>query len=354
MGQTDQDPKATGHPLRAGQPDAPEPSARPGIRRALVGALLLLVIAGVTIAVGAGLYLQSRLTALGPLAEATTVVIPRGAGTGRIAAVLVRHGVIADASIFVMGARLLARARPLRAGEYAFPASINALGAMLILQSGTTVVRSLTVPEGLTTAEALALIAAAEGLVGDTPPVDGEGALLPETYHYSWGDSADDIVARMRRAMDEALAELWLERDESVPYTTPHDALVLASIVEKETSVAEERAHVAAVFVNRLRQGMRLQSDPTVVFALTQGAAPLGRALLRDDLQVQSPYNTYVIVGLPPGPIANPGRASLEAVLHPADSEDLFFVADGNGGHAFAKTLREHQRNVAKWRQLNR
>ena len=353
MGQTGQDEPATSHPFRAQQPAAPEPT-RPGLARAVAKALLVLVIAGLTIAAGAVLYLQRQLTSPGPLAADATVVIPRGAGTGRIAAALAANGVIADPSMFVLGARVLARARPLRAGEYAFPAGVSALGVIGVLQSGKTVVRSLTVPEGLTTFQTMALIAAAAGLEGAVPPVEGEGTLLPETYHYAWGDDAGEMVARMRRAMDEALAELWLVRDETVPYTTPHEALILASIVEKETSLPEERARVAAVFVNRLRRGMRLQSDPTVVFALTQGAGPLGRPLTREDLQIQDPYNTYVIDGLPPGPIANPGRASIEAALRPAQSDDLFFVADGNGGHAFAKTLREHQRNVARWRRLNR
>ena len=351
MGQTGQDEPATGHPLRAQQPAAPEPT-RPGLARAVARALLVLVIAGLTIGVGAGLYLHRQLTTPGPLAAETTVVIPRGAGTGRIAAVLAARGVIADTAMFVLGARVLAR--PLRAGEYAFPARVSSLGAMQVLQSGKAVVRSLTVPEGLTTSQTMALIVAAVGLEGTVPPHGGEGTLLPETYHYARGDDAGEMVARMRRAMDGALAELWLERDETVPYTTPREALVLASIVEKETSLPEERAHVAAVFVNRLRRGMRLQSDPTVVFALTQGAGPLGRPLTREDLRIQDPYNTYVIDGLPPGPIANPGRASIEAALRPAQSEDLYFVADGNGGHAFAKTLQEHQRNVARWRRLNR
>ena len=209
-------------------------------------------------------------------------------------------------------------------------------------------------PEGLTVAEVLALVGGAEGLAGEADGALAEGALLPETYNYSWGDDRGDLVDRMAAAMDAALAELWEGRADELPFDTPEEALVLASIVEKETGIAGERARVAAVFVNRLRRGMRLQSDPTVVYALTEGSGALGRQLIRDDLAVQHPYNTYVHAGLPPGPIANPGRASIAAALDPAVSGDLYFVADGSGGHAFAPTLAQHNRNVARWRRLRR
>ncbi len=348
MGQDEHDQART-------EPDG-RAAARQGRRvgRMLGVGMAVLVLAGLTIAAGAGLYLYRQLTEPGPLAAETVVVVPHGASVARIAGVLAESGVIADPASFEIGARLLARQRPLRAGEFAFAPGISAIEAMRLLQAGRTVMRSLTVPEGLTTAQVLDLVGAAAGLRGEPPRPPGEGLLLPETYHYAWGDGATEMVARMRRAMEEALAELWLSRAEGLPFVTPEEALALASIVEKETSLAEERPRIAAVFLNRLRRGMRLQSDPTVAFALAQAGGPLGRPLTRDDLQVQHPYNTYVVDGLPPGPIANPGRASLEAVLHPADSEELYFVADGNGGHAFAKNLKEHQRNVAKWRRLNR
>jgi UPF0755 protein len=223
-----------------------------------------------------------------------------------------------------------------------------------ILQSGETIVRRLTVPEGLTSARVLELVDGAEGLQGHVGRMPEEGRLLPETYHFSYGDDRADLVARMEEAMEIALARLWLERSDDLPFATPEDALTLASIVERETAVERERRRVAAVFINRLRRGMRLQSDPTVVYALTEGEGVLGRRLVRDDLRIDHPYNTYVNTGLPPGPIANPGRASIAAVLNPAETRELYFVADGSGGHAFATTLDEHNRNVARWRRLRR
>ena len=325
-----------------------------GLVSGVTRTLLVLIVAGLTITAGTALYFHRQLTVPGPLAAEVNVTIQRGTGTEHIAGALVAEGVINDPSMFVLSARVLARVRPLLAGEYAFTPGISVLGAIGLLQSGKTVVRSLTVPEGLTTSQVLDLITAADGLQGTVPSVQGQGGLLPETYHYTWGDDAAEMVERMRSAMDETLTQLWLTREEALPYRTPYEALILASMIEKETSLSQERSHVAAVFVNRLRLGMRLQSDPTVVFALTRGRGPLGRALTRENLKIQDPYNTYIIDGLPPGPIANPGRASLVAALHPMNSEDLFFVADGNGGHVFAKTLQEHQRNVARWRDLNR
>ena len=180
------------------------------------------------------------------------------------------------------------------------------------------------------------------------------GALLPETYYFSYGDSRASLIDRMRSGLRDVLAELWQRRTEGLPLATSREALILASIIEKETGVPEERAHIAGVFVNRLRDGMRLQSDPTVVYALSIGRGPLNRPLSRTDLGVDSPFNTYRIRGLPPHPIANPGWAAIEAAVAPLATEDYFFVADGSGGHAFATTLREHHRNVAKWRRLQK
>jgi UPF0755 protein len=220
-----------------------------------------------------------------------------------------------------------------------------------LLREGRTVVRHLTIPEGLTTVEILALLDDAPGLSGDRSP-PAEGTLLPETYNYSWGDSRAGMMARMQKAMAETLAKLWASRAAGLPLATPEAAVTLASLVEKETALAAERPRVAGVFVNRLRLGMRLQSDPTVVYALTAGKGPLGRELTRADLEVPSPYNTYRIDGLPPGPIANPGRAAIAAALQPLASRELYFVADGSGGHAFASTLEEHNRNVTRWRKL--
>jgi UPF0755 protein len=324
------------------------------MRRALLAVfVLLLAVAGGAAAVGYWGYRQ--FTAPGPAASDVQLVIPKGAGASAIAAHLAGAGVVADPLIFKLGARIFAEGRPLKAGEYLFPARISPQAAMELLLDGKTVVRRLTVAEGLTSREVLALVAGAEAMAGEVPAAaPPEGALLPETYHYSWGDDRAALVARMAESMQAALDELWPARAEGLPITTPEEAVILASIVEKETGVASERPRVAAVFVNRLNKGMPLQSDPTVIFALTRGEAPLGRTLTRADLTLDDPYNTYAIPGLPPGPIANPGRAALAAVLQPAQTRELYFVADGSGGHAFAETLDEHNRNVAAWRKLQK
>lgn len=304
--------------------------------------------------VGIAAYLYTQFMKPGPLAVDTVVIVPRGAGIDAIARVLKSGGVIDEELIFRIGARTLGREKPLLAGEYEFPNGTSAREAMEILQSGKTVVRRLTIPEGLTTAEILDRLTNTEGLFGAVTMRPADGELLPETYHFSYGDQRNDMVRRMQAAMRETLDELWKRRSPDLPYETARALVTMASIVEKETARANERQRVAGVFVNRLKIGMRLQSDPTVVYAITAGKTSFDRALTRADLETASPYNTYVTGGLPPGPIANPGRASLEAALKPADTGDLYFVADGTGGHAFARTLAEHNRNVARWRALTK
>jgi UPF0755 protein len=224
-------------------------------------------------------------------------------------------------------------------------------GAVEILRKGDTVVRRVTIPEGLSSHQVVALLLQTPGLRGEVAEAPAEGTLLPETYHFSYGDERAVLLARMAEAMNTTLAKLWPKRDQGLPFASPDEARSLAAMVEKETSLAEERPRVAGVFINRLRRGMRLQSDPTVVYGLTGGARPLGRALSREDLDRPTPYNTYRIGGLPPGPIANPGRAAIWAVLHPMVSNELYFVADGTGGHAFAATFAQHRRNVRRWRR---
>lgn len=324
------------------------------MRRALL-VLLIVVLGAGGLAAGLAYWGHRQFTAPGPARDDTRIVVARGLGASSIAEELAAAGVIFDPLVFKLGVKLFAEGRPLRAGEYVFPAGASAREVMELLISGKTVVRRLTVAEGLTSREILAAIATADGLEGSLPEdVPPEGALLPETYHYSWGDERAGIMRRMEESMRAALDELWPQRAEDLPFRTPEEAVILASIVEKETGVDSERARVAAVFVNRLRRGMPLQSDPTVIYALTKGEAPLGRALLKADLAVDDPYNTYRYPGLPPGPIANPGKAAIAATLRPAETEELYFVADGSGGHAFAKTLDEHNRNVAKWRKLQK
>ncbi len=318
-----------------------------------------LIIAGVVLAgtilfaaVLVVLYGFDRFEQPGPLEADTIVLVPRGAGVETISRGLRDEGVIDDPFIFRIGVWVSGATGDLQAGEYLFLIGTSMRDAMDILRAGKPFTRRLTLPEGLSSAEVAVLIRDAEALEGDAVVTPPEGSLLPETYHYVRGDIRADLVRRMQRSLDETLDELWPKRAPNLPLKDKQEAVILASVVEKETGVPEERPLVASVFINRLRTGMRLQSDPTVSYGITGGSGPLGRALTRQDLQTPSPYNTYLNDGLPPGPITNPGRAAIEAVLNPAESDFLYFVASGDGGHAFAKTLDEHNRNVEKWRKL--
>jgi UPF0755 protein len=314
---------------------------------------LTLVVAGLLVAVAAVYqWGYSAYRAPGPAAADVTVVLPKGLSLDAIARRLAEAGTIARSAVFVWGARLEGKARLLKAGEYRIPAGASMREVVALLVEGRTVVRRLTVPEGLTAIEIVELVHATEGLVGALDRVPEEGSLLPETYHFAFGDERTQMIERMRRGMTQLLAELWPQRQADLRLRSERDAVVLASIVERETPLAAERPRVAAVLINRLNRGMPLQADPTVIYAVSGGRGSLARALTRADLEIESPFNTYRAKGLPPGPIANPGRASIAAVLHPAVSDELYFVADGLGGHAFARTLAEHQKNVARWRKL--
>lgn len=317
------------------------------LRYLLLIFLLVLLLAG-----GLGATAAWRAYAdPGPLAEPAQIVIPRG-GTERIAGALAERGVIRDPRLFAAAAWLTRGQGALRAAEFAFPAGVSLEEVLRILRQERPVQRRLTIPEGLTAHQIRVLLDRGEGLTGEAPPFD-EGALLPETYSYEWGETRAAIVRRADAAMDRALAEAWAGRVPELPLATPREALVLASIVERETGRPEERPRVAGVFLNRIRRGMPLQSDPTVAYAAT-GGAPMDRAIGRADLDREHPFNTYRVRGLPPGPIASPGRASIAAVLRPEENDFLYFVADGSGGHAFARTLEEHNRNVARWRAIER
>jgi UPF0755 protein len=315
-----------------------------------MAALLVATIGGAA-AIG---YLYVRFAAPGSLSAATTVIVPRGSGIDAISQLLRTNGIIDSELVFKIGTHVFGREKPLKAGEYEFPVSVSPQDAMDILQSGKTVVRRLTIPEGLTTAEIIDKITKTDGLFGAITLTPADGELLPETYHFSYGDARNDMVRRMETAMHDMLDDLWKRRPSGLPYDSIRGLVTMASIVEKETGRADERPRVAGVFVSRLKIGMKLQSDPTVVYALTGGKTSFERVLTHVDLELVSPYNTYLNTGLPPGPIANPGRASLEAALNPAESGDLYFVADGSGGHAFAKTLAEHNQNVARWRAFQK
>ncbi|HEY4136712.1 MAG TPA: endolytic transglycosylase MltG [Alphaproteobacteria bacterium] len=327
------------------------------LRRVAVAALLL---TGTLATVIAGFAVWLLAAFERPYAEgpAVTVVVPRGAGIDEIGQLLAASRVIEDALPFALGVRLNHMTGRLRAGEYAFPAAVSPHAAMDLLASGKTVVHRLTIPEGLTTSQVLALVAQADALGGDLARKPEEGALLPETYNYSLGDTRDALVARMEKAMQGALDAAWTARPADFPLQSARDVAILASIVEKETGVAEERPLIAGLFLNRLARGMKLQSDPTVAYGLAkQEGRPgdwLDRALTRADLAAPTPFNSYLNDGLPPTPIANPGRAALMAVVNPTRTDALYFVANGTGGHAFANTLDEHNRNVAKWRALSR
>lgn len=318
-------------------------------RARIVPALLLLAasIASVT------LWVWRDWTSPGPLPETATIVLPKGGGVIDITLALSRHGVISHSWVFLMGVAATGEATHLRAGEYEFAAAITPSAVAELLESGKTVRHRLTIPEGLTSAEIVALINGLPALDGSVDRVPPEGSLLPQTYFYSLGDKRSAIVERVEHAMTRAVAEIWSERSPGLPLTKPREAVILASIVEKETAREDERAHIAGVFLNRLRLGIRLQADPTVVYALTQGRNALDRPLGHDDLSIESPYNTYLMKGLPPTPISNPGIAALKAVIHPLASEDLYFVAigDGTGRHVFAKTLAEHNDHVAELRR---
>jgi UPF0755 protein len=313
-------------------------------------AALILVL---VLAVGGAVWWEIEwLATPGPLASGIAIVIDRGQSSEAIGRQLAQANVITNDVAFAPAVWATRIDGILRPGEYAFPAAITPQGVIDLLRSGKTVVHRLVVPEGLTTAEILALIEHGEALAGDLTEKPGEGQLWPATYSYSYGDKRQGLIDHMKRLAAQILAELWAARDADLPIDRPEQAVTLASIVEKETAIAAERPKVAAVLYNRLRLGMKLQMDPTVAYAVTEGRHPLDHALTHAELDTESPYNTYLVKGLPPGPIGNPGRAALEAVLKPEHSNLLYFVADGSGGHAFAATLETHNRNVAHWREV--
>lgn len=285
----------------------------------------------------------------GPLLNVTNVVVPKGASLKTVAEELSRTGVIDKPWLFRIMARINGLAKHLKAGEYQFMPGISLQAAMDKIARGEVFFRRITIPEGLTSGQIMYLIANYPDLEGEIDLDVKEGELLPETYSFELGASRNSIILQARAAMQKALEEVWASRDSSLPLKDVNELLTLASIIEKETGVPEERPLVASVFLNRLKKGMRLQTDPTVIYAITEGETSFGRSLKRADLKIDSPYNTYLNYGLPPGPICNPGREALMAAARPQQSDYLYFVADGKGGHRFARSLNEHNRNVKAW-----
>lgn len=308
----------------------------------------------VTVMGGALFIGHALLVAEGPLDGTKRIVIPRGAGPATMARVLKEEGAIGYPLLFRVALMIDPNPKPIKAGEYEVPAHTSMQSLVELLESGKVVQRRLTVPEGMTTADAVEMVRKTEALSGELTVDVKEGDLLPETYFYSRDDTRDGLVMRMKEAMDKTLDEAWRKRAAGLPFANRREALTLASMVEKETAIPAERTRIAAVFINRLRQKMKLESDPTTIYGLTAGKGTLNRELTKTDLLSNSPYNTYMVAGLPPGPICNPGRASILAATNPARDRSLYFVADGQGGHVFSRSVAEHDRNVTRWREIQR
>jgi UPF0755 protein len=311
----------------------------------------LVIAAGVVLAALLGLYLL--WWGPGPKRGPHDVIITEGATVGSIARKLEKEGAIpGTARTYYVMARLFGSHDPIQAGEFEIPKGMSGAAILDLLQHGKPVQRLITVTEGMPSIIVSEKLAGNRFLAGATPPID-EGSVLPDSYGYQRGETRASLVTRMQNAMDKTVGELWPKRSTDCPLATPEQAVILASIVEKETGKASERPMIAGVYCNRLRIGMKLDADPTVIYPVTKGK-PLGRRILKSELSAENGYNTYRRPGLPEGPISNPGKASIEAVLHPAETKALYFVADGTGGHVFADTLAEHQANVAKWYAIRR
>ena len=318
----------------------------------LIGSVLATLLVVVVLAAG---WVAWTYRGPGPAAAsgpATTVMLEHGAGVSQIARVLKKAGVISSSQTFLMAAKLTGAARSLKAGEYVFPSHASMARILADIRAGKVVRHEVSVPEGWTSDMVVDAVLRQPVLVGpiDTP---AEGTILPDTYQVERGEQRNEVIRRMELAQQKLMSDLWANRQPGLPFKTSEEAVTLASIVEKETALPAERPRIAAVYINRLRQGMRLESDPTTIYGISKGR-PLGRGLTMSELVTATPYNTYRIDGLPPGPIANPGRAALAAVLDPPSTTELFFVANGRGGHVFASTFEEHQRNVARWRAMER
>ena len=339
----------------AGEPSPPETPSATSLKRPL---LIIAVSAAATLALVMSLALIWGLATYSLPGPARAnggdriVELAEGANLSEISTVLAQNKVISSAPVFVMAAKLTGSARRLKAGEYSFPSKTSMSVVMDMIRKGKGVRHQVTIPEGFPSDMVVDALMKSNVLTGtvSAPP---EGSVMPQTYEVKRGETRVAVLERMMKAQSELVAELWPKRRSGLPFTTPQQAVTLASIVEKETAKADERPRIAALFINRLQQGMRLESDPTIIYGITRGR-PLGRGLRASEVDAATPYNTYVIFGLPPTPIANPGRAALEAVLTAPSSSEIFFVADGTGGHVFATSYADHRRNVAQWRRIER
>ena len=321
------------------------------VGNAIITLVLVLMIGGG----GVYVYGKQKIEAPGPLGEDKIVNIPARAGMSDIADILQREGVIDNNRWAFIGSVFALKARAdLKPGEYSFQKNASLRDVIGTIVEGKVVQHAVTIPEGLTSEQIVARLMENDIFTGNIREIPAEGTLLPETYKFPRGTTREQVIARMQQTHKRVLAEIWERRNPDIPVKTPDQLVTLASIVEKETGKPDERSRVAAVFVNRLRQKIKLQSDPTIIYGLVGGKGTLGRPIKRSEIMQPSTYNTYVIDGLPRGPIANPGRASLEAAANPARTRDLFFVADGTGGHAFTETYDQHQKNVARLRTMEK
>ncbi|WP_139973526.1 endolytic transglycosylase MltG [Ochrobactrum sp. CGA5] len=350
-------PKSASEALRP-EPGTPPPRKRSRHARSQIVvfmnfmlSLIVLVLLGASALFYFG---KMQFDGQGPLNTETTFLVKRGAGIAEVSNSLENREIVSDARIFRYGVRTLGHENDLKAGEYAIPAGASMRDVMKILISGKSIMYPLTIPEGLTVKQIFDRISADPTLVGDMPKdMPPEGSLFTDTLNFTRGTTRSEIIDRMIASQKKLVDETWAKRNADLPIKDKNEFVTLASIVEKETGIASERPHVASVFINRLKKGMRIQSDPTIIYGLFGGAGkPSDRPIFKSDIEKPTPYNTYVINGLPPTPIANPGKAALEAVANPLDTEDLYFVADGTGGHVFSKTLQEHNANVRKWRSV--
>jgi UPF0755 protein len=342
------------------EPDrAPEPP--PGSRArpqhpvfVFLNRLLTLLLITSIATVGLFYFLRMQFDRPGPLNYSSVFVVPRGDGLESVARRLEKEGIIVDRWTFMIAAYYFKVHRKIKAGEYNIKAQASLRDVLDTLVEGKAILYSVTIPEGLTSYQVVERLNAHPDLVGDITEMPAEGSMLPETYRFARNTTRDELIRRMQAEQKKFIESVWETRVRDLPFKTPDEAINLASIVEKEASRADERPRVAAVYVNRLRKRMRLDADPTVIYGVTQGRTTLNRGILRSELDAPNPYNTYRNTGLPPTPIGNPGRAAIEAVLRPAETNEIFFVADGTGGHVFAENYADHQKNVAKWRAIER